>query len=238
VKEVVSSAAGLTYDLGIQPHDPEHTHFYNAVASFIMNRCEAVLYHDKHGWLRIEKPRDSSGEEIGKAREAMDELMVLVDFMQRIDCTVEDICTLLHDRSQTETIADIHSVFGGNPAEPDIRPDRVLRLSNGFAAIGRPDVQLAFLYWVLPPCPSDPIKSRLAEQWIDLAEKATDEVKGGPSLFLQQVIIVALRNVPIGETYRSRLDELTRKSAMNLEAMPAAWSRPPIPGTRRRLGRL
>ena len=232
LNDVASTESCFAYDLGIQPHDPEHSHFYKAVASYIMSRCNAVLYRDEQGWLRIEEPRDSSGEEIGKAREAVDEVRVLVDFIQRIDGTLEDVCTLLHDRSQAETIADIHSVFGGNPAEPDIQPERVLRLSNGFAAIGRPDVQLAFLDWVLLPCPSGLIKSRLAEQWIDLAGKATDEGKGPPFL-LQQAIIAALLNVPIGETYRSGLAELARKSVMresrsdvssSLVGSPTSWN--------------
>jgi Ankyrin repeats (3 copies) len=219
LREVEGKEGQLTFELqvpGVQPHDPDHAQFYNAVGDYTMRRCEAVLYPDAEMRMQIEAPHESSGEEIGSALEAMDEVRTLVDFMQRIGGGLEHICAVLRDKDQTQTIIDLHSVFGGDPAEPSIQPEAVLRLANGFAAAGRPDLQLALLDVALPQCPTGSIKSILAKQWIDLATRATDEVKG-PPLLLQQVVIAALLKDPalvVDPKSRSALERLVGGSVM------------------------
>jgi hypothetical protein len=214
LKEVPTDGPGLAFDLGIQPDDPGHAPFYNAVTDYTMRHCKAVHYCDKYRRMRIEARDRSSLDQIGRAADAVDEVRTLVHFIQRIGGDLGLICMLLRDKDQTQTIKDLHSVFGGNPEQPTIKPDAVLRLSNACAL--RPDVQLALLDHALPQCLPGPDKSRLADQWIGFAAEATDEFEG-PPLFLQQAVIAALLTNPhleLDPKSRSMLVALAHRSVI------------------------
>src|SRR5262245_35046470 len=213
LKEVTTNEPGITLDLGIQPHDPAHARLYNAIVAYLMGQCDAIFYGDSDRRMRIVAREGSSGEDVGKAAKAMDEVRTLVCFIQSIGGGLEQICALLGDRSQTQTIRDLHSVLA---AEPAIHPDAVLRLAKAFEVSGRPDLQLALLDHALPQCPAGPGKSKLADQWIGLATRAMDEGEGPPR-WLQQVVVGGLcndRSLKLDQEARSALEMLARRSVM------------------------
>jgi ankyrin repeat protein len=186
------------------------------VTDYTTRQCEAVFYCDKYRRMRIEARDSFSGREIGKARNAVDEVRTLVCFIHSIGGGLEHIRALLWDKVQTQFIQDLHSVLGGDPAEPAIQPDAVLRLAKAFEVSERSDLQLALLDHALPQCPAGPDKSKLADQWIGLAITATDEFEG-PPLFLQQAVIAALLTDPhleLDPKSRSALVELADRSVI------------------------
>lgn len=202
---------------GVKPPDPDHGFFYNAIANYVMRRCDAVLHRDDKSRMQIEARDGPSGKEIADASRAIDEVRTLVHFMQSIGGDLGHICALLRNAEQTQTIIDLHCVFGGDPEQPTIQPTAVLRLSNGFAAAGRPDLQLGLLDRALPQCPTGKTKSKLAQQWIALATRAMNETDA-PPLLLQQVIVGGLindRGLELDQEADSELMALAGKSILH-----------------------
>ena len=221
IREHISSTAmELVIDLdlpGFESGDHGHLAFYQAVATHIWHHCPKAVLGSKDGRMAIDRPDALSRQAVDKA---LHEIETLLAFLHQIGGDLTQLCRLIHAHPQL--VEDLDAVFGDVPrrffaaAGDDDREENsrdhnaevVLRLSNGIAAAGRPDLQLALLDVALPNCRDAPAKATLCEQWLALNNAALEQEAEPPASKQQGAVLKALLRSPPKDLAPDRLAAL------------------------------